>query len=219
MHWTRRFRDVALAPTARDKQRRVGPSNLSNPCARCLAHDLLGVEENDNPFVMGSWIGTAIHERLEKLILDSSTGWIAERKLYIGELGSYGPIKGTSDLYIPEEATVVDFKTTTRDKLKGLLDEDSFKSFSYVAQLHLYGLGVENLGDPVRNLTIVYIPRDSVTWDDIRFRTVAYDREYAEHVLQRGLDIWEWLEDGGDPDTLEKTPGCFTCDYTHNSWA
>lgn len=220
MHWSRQFRNIVNAKTERDLQRKVGPSNLSNPCSKCLAYDLLGVPGEENPYTMGAWIGTAIHARLEELINDSGVGWVTERKLTIGDLGTYGTVRGSCDLYIPEERMVVDFKTTTRDKLPKLIadfkgKQESLKVRAYIAQMHLYGLGAELIGDPVDKLTVIFIPRDSVTYDDLRHVTVEYDPDYAERVLSRGRAIWEWLEDGGDPDLLDSEPGCFTCDYSH----
>lgn len=205
------------AQDARDKQRRVGPSNLSNPCSRCLANDLLGVQQPRSPFIMGAKIGTAIHLWLETLVKEREPTWESEQKVHLGRLGSYGPVSGLLDLYVPEERTIVDFKTTTRAKIPGLMNEfqeesPSGKVQAYIAQTHLYALGAENAGKKVDRITIVFIPRDSVTTEDIRMRSVDYDRDYALHVWDRARRIWEWLEEGGDPADLESDPECFICD-------
>lgn len=217
MSFHRKFRNVVLAKDARDRQRKVGPSNLSNPCTKCLAYDMLGVPERETDFVMGAKIGTAIHAWLEGLIIEGQPDWEPEQKVTIGELGTYGTIKGTMDLYVPEDAMVVDFKTTTRPKLQKLLDEfqsdePSGKVQAYLAQTHLYALGAENAGKDVESITIVFIPRDSVTFGDIRTRTVPYDRDYALHVWDRAKALWTWLDsENGDPAELDSDPHCFNC--------
>lgn len=217
MSFHRKFRNVVLAKDARDKQRKVGPSNLSNPCTKCLANDLLGVPQPESIYNMGAKIGTAIHGWLEELIKEHQPTWEPEQKVTLGTLGTYGRVSGSLDLYVPEDKMIVDFKTTTRVKMQGLLNEfqedtPSGKVQAYIAQTHLYGLGAENAGKDVDRITIVFIPRDSVTYDDIRTRSVPYDREYALHVWERALALWTWLdEENGDPETLETDPHCYYC--------
>lgn len=222
MNFHRRIENIFLAPDKRDKQRKLGPSNLSNPCARHLAFDFLGSNNTDTPFVMGAKIGTAIHDWLEKRVQLLEPTWVTERKLPLGVLGTYGEVRGSCDLYIPEIKRLVDYKTTTKAKLPKLLEsfgadpEDmEFKVRAYIAQTHLYALSAEKAGDEVDKITILFIPRDSVTFDDVRHRTIDYDREYAQHVFNRALKIWEWLEEGGDPEDLPETEGCFDCEYGH----
>ena len=65
-------KDILLRKTDRDRQRKVGASNMSNACSRCLADDLLGIPQGSSPYNMGAIVGTAIHEYLEKRNFDTT---------------------------------------------------------------------------------------------------------------------------------------------------
>lgn len=127
---------LLTAPTARDKQRRVGASNLSNGCDYCLASNLSG-DFRETPMLDRAWggrvLGTAIHsvleERVESMIagqIESLRGLhedaIAEMRMAIGTLGTYGEVGSTSDLVLPSERHALDWKGTTDAKMALLLD-------------------------------------------------------------------------------------------------
>src|SRR5690606_36916212 len=94
------LRDILVGlwkrPTERDLQRLVGPSNISNPCSRCLAEDMLQHEQPESQYTMGAKIGTAIHSHLEEEAL-KRPDLTPETKVTIAEVEGYGIIKGTSD--------------------------------------------------------------------------------------------------------------------------
>lgn len=54
--------EVLSRPSERDKQRRIGPSELGDLCERCLAEKMLGTHEDDDrgtPFA--PMLGTALY--------------------------------------------------------------------------------------------------------------------------------------------------------------
>lgn len=136
------------APTARDKQRRIGPSTLSNGCDKCLAESFLG-NSPTSPIAEKCWMGktwgTAQHLALQAAI-DGSTDFtnhvgdalvaarnalqtllgldpdaIAERYIeQIAFIPGYGWIGGTIDLDLVDK--VVDWKSSTRQKICLLID-------------------------------------------------------------------------------------------------
>ena len=212
--------------TDRDKQVKVGPSNLGSMCTRCLADDFLKDDREDiGRFWLGSRIGTTIHEYASK-VLESNKGVLTEFKVVIGEIPGYGTIKGTTDLYVIAEKLSVDFKGTTRKKLalyqrllrdsdpSASLDSERFKMNGYLNQLMLYGLGLENAGYEVENVAVAFIARDGTGDNDFWEWTVPYDRARAEKVLARGVGLWNALQSGTDPETLPSAPGCFYCETT-----
>lgn len=223
------IQDVFDKKSERDQQKTVGASNLCNPCAKCLAENMLGIDYQSE-YVMGAKIGTAIHEYIERQITQHYPTLVPERRVTIGEIPGYGFVTSTSDLYIPDEKRVCDWKTTTNSKAEKLcrdlanaewllenpdeaIEQGSGKALSYIIQTHLYAYGMEETyGDPVERITIGVIPRDARTLGDIRERTFPYYREVAIQAFERAKAIWAWLEEGGDPDDLAPVPGCFVCE-------
>lgn len=125
--------ELLTAPTARDRQRRIGASNLSNQCDRCLAANFLG-DPRETPFTAKTWmgrvLGTAFHAVLEQRIAEHKQSImqrfpnaVPERHVFFAEIVGYGPVGGTIDLDLgPEESHLIDWKGSTRKKLCILVD-------------------------------------------------------------------------------------------------
>lgn len=221
-------RQLLKKPTERDKQIKVGASNLSSPCGRCLAEQMATGQESTNsesPYWLGAVIGTAIHNMLE-VRGTGIEGWIPESRVVLGDIDGYGKVKSTSDGFWLPGGEVVDFKTTTREKLKYIkraidekpseyeitkVSESRYKVDTYRNQLLLYGLGQENAGHEVNTCTIVFVCRDGVGDSDIWGTSFPYDRERALTVWQRGVRLWAWLQEGHKPEELKSAQYCYTC--------
>jgi len=98
-------REIALEllhePTERDKQSKVGASNFSQPCARCLAEELMVSAEStnrSNPYWLGAVVGTAVHNMADVRVQKLHPEWEPEQSLTLGVLEGYGEIKSTNDL-------------------------------------------------------------------------------------------------------------------------
>ena len=233
-HPGRFIRDLLKAPSDRDRQVVVGASNLSNPCARCLANDMIATgPSGSGRYWLGAVIGTAIHSHIEERV--NALGedrYIPESKVVLGEIDGYGVVKSTSDLFDVLSGTVVDAKTTTRDKLKfikraledpphelepTLVAEARHKVNGYIYQLLLYGKGQVNAGRTVKRVALVFICRDGKGDEDIWSWSMDYDPEEAERVWDRGVRLWAWLQDGNDPATLPSALHCWTCNQAKYS--
>lgn len=216
------IRDLMSVPTARDKQVKVGASNLGNPCTRCLADDLMAEAGGPvkSPFWLASWIGTAIHERLA---VTMPNHWLKEHHMTLFEIDGYGEIESTTDLYLPELTLGLDYKSTTRNKLKyykRVLEQgDESESLlparytleRYLNQIALYGMGVEDEGREVSDVGLFFVCRDGTGDNDVWWWDQPYDRGRAVSVAERSAKLWAWLQDGNDPDVLTKAPGCWYC--------
>ena len=218
--------DLFREPTERDKQVSIGASNASNPCTRCLADDLLGIPQQQSGAFMGAVIGTAIHNLLEKRVEKMHSEWMPEQRVSIGYLEGYGEVKSTTDLYIPSEQLAHDHKSTTKVKLVQIKEaltteateydtskvaEARFKTQWYLAQLHLYGLGIERAGHVVQWLSLGFVCRDAVGASDVWAHVVPYDREHADRVWGRLERLWSALQGGLDPTGLTSHPNCWYC--------
>ena len=132
--------ELLTAPTARDKQQRIGASNICNGCDYCLSSNLLGDMRN-SPMLDRVWggrvMGTAFHglaqERMQEALDPKTQGPLAdigkrhpdalvEHRMTLGSLGTYGDVRSTADLVIPSEFQAFDYKGTTIQKLCILID-------------------------------------------------------------------------------------------------
>ncbi len=231
-------------PTARDQQVKIGASNASTPCARCLAEDLarsgkvghdtyVGLKpQKRSVYIMGAIIGTAIHERLQTLIEDQHPDWMPEQRVIVGHLEGYGDVKSTTDLYTPHNHQVIDWKTTTSKKLPALKEalttegtkwdktstaEARFKTTAYLAQLHLYGRGIINAGYEVDSVGIGFICRDARTEKDVWGFDTPYDPEYTERVWTRLERIWAAVQDGRPLEEFPSHQHCWTCNVMRDN--
>ena len=219
------------AGDARDKQRRIGPSEIGNSCVRCLAGRLIGeppVERDGYP--LAPWIGTAVHAYLERIVpaahpdLDIRT----ETKVTVGDIQGYGTITGTADLVVGKH--LVDYKVMSKKNMQGLkrafVITPRGVSFSdvpkkhtaqqYWVQQNLYAHGLTKAGHDIEDCTLLLIPRDATTDTTRALEGIAfpYQPEVAEKALERAAAILSWAESHPDEvDTLPPGDGCFTCKY------
>lgn len=220
--------DLLSQQSERDKQISIGASNLSNPCSRCLADDMIGVRQPRGKYYLGAVIGSALHAHLEAAA-SSDPNLLTEFKVEIGHIEGYGTVKSTTDLFVQDEGLSVDFKTTSKKKLVLLkqafttpaddYDTDALLAARmtakrYTAQLLLYGMGLENAGYEVSGVVPVFIARDATSdgpdsvWAP---PVVPYRREATERVFDRGVRLWEYIQGGGDVETLAQHPSCYHC--------
>ena len=228
---------VLAKKTERDKQVIVGASNFSNPCNRCLAGDLTGEKKVPTHAWLASVIGTAVHALMEDRLnndpeLNDLFGEpMVEAKLVLGNIEGYSTVKSSTDLYVPDRKLVIDWKTTTRKKLKSIeaaidspRDPDLygptvykemcatwFTLSKYLNQLHSYGRGLVLAGHEVERVALGFVCRDGLTENDIRVYSFDYDADQAERVWERVVTIWEMLTDGETPDSFSSHKDCWYC--------
>lgn len=218
--------ELLKAPTDRDKQIKVGASNISQLCSRCLADDLLGIKHEQGFAWLGAVLGTALHNYLEHRAQKLHPEYLTEQRLILGDLKGYGTIKSTTDLYVPALKTAVDYKTTSKEKLKFIkgalsteaseyeiskISEARYKTAGYLNQLMAYGMGLTLAGYVVEWVSLAFVCRDAVGDADVWAFTTEYDPEQAEVVWDRMVRLWAWLQAGNDPGDLTSDPRCWYC--------
>lgn len=218
-------------PSERDKQRRVGPSELGDLCERCLAEKLLGVHQEEKNYPLAPMIGTAFHLYLENTI--GLEGYLKETKVTVGEVEGYGAIRGTADGFDTATGHVVDYKVLSKKKIKAFssatfFDEDRNPEFysdsliegqlkKYYYQMQLYGLGMENAGYEVNHTSLILFPRDC-TVESVMSAShelcFKYNRDAALNVLERANQIFKWADENRDHlENLDSHPGCYYCAF------
>lgn len=218
-------------PSPRDKQRKVGPSELGDLCERCLAEKLLGTHEDENNHPLAPIIGTAFHLYLENVV--GLKGYLKETKVTVGTIDGYGDIRGTCDGFDTTTGHVVDYKVLSKKKIKAFSSatffnehrEPEFYSDSrtelqlkkYYYQMMLYGLGMENAGYETNYCSLVLFPRDCTIESvpeashELCFK---YDRAAALAVLERANQIFQWANENRDHiGELDSHPGCYYCAF------
>lgn len=218
-------------PSERDKQRKVGPSELGDLCERCLAEKLLGVHKEEKTHPLAPMIGTAFHLYLENTI--GLEGYLKETKVTVGTIERYGDIRGTADGFDTATGHVVDYKVLSKKKIKAFssatffddnrnpefysdsLTEGQLKKYYY--QMQLYGLGMENAGYEVNHVSLILFPRDCTVESVISAShelCFKYNREAAINVLERANQIFKWANENRDHiEDLDSHPGCYYCAF------
>jgi len=210
--------------TDRDRQRKVGASQISNPCTRCLASDLSGVKQGPSKYWLGGKIGTAVHKVIEDEIPNSKEeelqDALVEQKITLGVLEGYGTISSKPDLTLPGSGHLVDWKTTTRPKSKKIqkwIDGQSkdagvtYTMQKYIGQSQLYAWGVNQTGENIDGISLVFINRDGTNENDVLEYTYEYDENIALALWNRLVALWVELQDGAHPDNYPSHPECYTC--------
>lgn len=115
---------LLTAKTDRDRQVRIGASDLSDGCDFCLGAKLLG-QTRESGLSERTWLGrtlgTATHlvmeNRVERAAISEFAaleGAETEKHVYFAELEGYGKIGGSIDLLLPGH--IIDWKGSTKKK-------------------------------------------------------------------------------------------------------
>jgi hypothetical protein len=209
----------AAAP--RSQQTNLGPSELGTPCDRQIAMKLARVPQHRRPEPPWAPLqGTAIHSGLAEPMLHFDNQrrgrpyrWTVEERLRVDD-----QVSGRGDAYDAEHALVIDWKyvgkTTLRSASRRTIPTAQRVRADYRTQLHLYGLGHENAGRPVRWVRIVFLPRTAFYADAVEW-TERYDPAVAEQALARYRRIREQVEAADmafNPHLLDQVPAAVSDD-------
>lgn len=110
-------------PSARDRQKAPGPSDLADKCDLCVARKIaasLGMgTHTERGFSLKAWLGTAIHEKLERDLPSVYAHAEQEITVDVAQIPGIGLVRGHVDLFLPRYRAAVDWKSTDMKKLKG----------------------------------------------------------------------------------------------------
>jgi hypothetical protein len=212
------------ASRPRTVQTTLGPSELGTPCARQIAMKLAGVQRHERGLPWAPMCGTAVHSLMEDVLTRENERlgrqrWVIEETVHLDD-----ELTGHGDAYDSDHALVIDWKytgTTARRKAsRRTVPNDQLVSAEYRVQAHLYGLGHENAGRPVRHVRLVMLARshdygESVEWTEEYRPDIAVDamtRFYAIRDRVINNDMAAHPERLAD---IEATPGeaCKWCPF------
>lgn len=210
--------------TERDGQKKVGASQISNPCTKHLAMAVAGYEQQPSKYWLGGKVGTAVHNAIENSLAQSDADEVkdamVEQKIVLGEIDGYGTISSKPDLVLPRIKHLVDWKTSTRAKTKKIqqwvdgVKQDAGTTYTmqkYIGQTQLYAWGLNKSGIEVENISLVFINRDGTNEADVVEYTFEYDESIALALWDRLVVLWEELQSGVHPESYAGHPECFEC--------
>lgn len=178
-------------------------------------------------------LGTAFHLLCEKRSRDMEreAEVLVEQPVHVGDVGGYGPIKGTLDRFDIEAEEVMDWKLVSLKKMQAFVrlhrksqrggfdavveDYGAAQFLQYYIQLCLYGKGMEDQGYEVGTVTLLLLPRDAtihVVESEFTALSMPYDRDLAIYALGRAGLIYEKARKSNELiTTLDSAPECFYC--------
>ena len=198
----------------RSLQKEIGPSELGTDCLHCLAARLAGWEKRQSAAWL-PFIGTAVHARFEHLFNsrndvftvsdDDEEGDIwavkaeerfeAEKHVDVGAIhGLHGhqPIHGSIDLYDAANHMTIDWKITGTTTIRNV--KANGPSQQYRIQASLYGIGLENDGEPCKRNAIYFLPRNNVSLADALPIEFDFDPKPGKWALSRAQLIVNLLD-------------------------
>lgn len=154
----------------RNLQRTIGPSGIGVECQRWLTHMIAEtIEPETSEVKWPAYVGTAMHEKLERVMRKSVCQFGADGPRYlIEETVTVGTIGGTSiighvDLFDIFAGAVIDWKTLSAgqmEKVGRMVRLHGTPGQQKRIQAHTYGLGLLYRGHKVSTVMNVFLPRD-----------------------------------------------------------
>lgn len=203
--------------TPRHLQRELGPSDISHPCMRKMAFGIMETPTVNPQFdPLPSIIGTAMHTWLESAAVHANmvagrTRWLTETRLTVAP-----GLTGSCDLFDLDTETVIDWKVIGSTRFAKYRKDPGPL---YRTQVHLYGRGFENMGQPVKQVAIAFVPRGA-TLGSMHIWRADYDPAIADEALERRITVLAMLNDldiENHPERLgwiEKSPhDCIWCNW------
>lgn len=227
-----------FAPTERDKQTRIGVSEIGDDCERCIADKLLGIphDTENTGAPLAPFLGTAFHAFAESRT-KNEPNVLVEKRVEVCDLEDYGRISGSVDRFDIAAATVLDWKLLSRKKIsafrKSIKWDNGLPRFAntaagsqfrkYYLQIMLYGYGLSKLGHEVAHCSIVALPRDcsvEVVPDSISEFSFLWRQDVALAAIERLQNIWERARShDGEVDSLQSSPLCWYCSHERHTEA
>lgn len=197
--------ETAITSQPRSQQKRIGPSEIGNPCTRCLTHKLIGTPEIEQHAPWLPWIGTAVHAQLEDVFMRANAGldrarYLVESTVCVGQIGGQD-ITGHADLFDLHVGEVTDWKCVGATTLRNA--KANGPSETYRTQAHCYGLGFALRGLTVHRVRIAYLPRNSVHLGDAHVWSEPFDPVRAMTAIQRADDIAQTVDKAGPQTALD----------------
>jgi len=171
-----RLRDELLAAeNARDRAQQVeAGASQTNGCRAELVMLGNGVPESDPRLGWSAWVGNAMHERFAAQLV--GPGRTLEQRF------SYRGVPCTIDRHDADDESCTDWKSKGNAADIAVIRKDGPKP-RHIAQVHLGAAALIEAGLPVRNVRLVYVPRDG-DLSDAYVWEAPFDRSLADEAAE-----------------------------------
>ncbi|GAB2457760.1 hypothetical protein GCM10007967_09990 [Xylanimonas ulmi] len=220
--------EYAAINSPRSLQKRIGPSEIGNPCDHCLAAKLAGWAETEDGIAWLPFVGTAVHAELERIVNAYETSrnamhttgrrWLCEQRVTVGQIGGVD-ITGSTDLFDVAAGMPVDHKIVGPTKIKKVKSHGPGPT--YRVQAHAYGRGWVAAGYEVRHVAIWFLPRNDMRgfdggllWHEPYQEQIAVDALARANRLHANLTALAALGTAARDawiSSLPRDPDCFDC--------
>lgn len=212
---------TAIDAHPRSQQKRLGPSEIGDPCARRLAYKLTDTPQARK--LSTPWrptVGTAVHSWLEEAFAqwnqdnhedNGASRFLLETRIDAGDMAG-GTLAGSSDIYDRVTATAMDWKIigpSAHKRLRADINAGRGPRREYQVQLHTYGLGYIRRGLPVDRVMLIALPAAGEL-DDALMWSAPYDESIAVAAMARIDRIHALLATLGAPTALGITNAALT---------
>lgn len=178
------IRDMIRAGAAshpRHLQTRLGPSELGHPCDRRMAYGILEIPKvRRSVDMLPSIMGVGGHNEMQ-LYAERANEALGRQRWWTETRVDITPwLSGSCDLYDADTATVIDYKFPGASRMTEY--RKNGPTHQYRTQVHLYGRGFINMGMPVENVAIMFIPRAGYLTGS-HFWSEPYDEQIAADAI------------------------------------
>jgi hypothetical protein len=172
----------------RSLQMAIGPSEMGSPCDQRIARILAGMPRvNFRPDPWAAIVGTSIHNWMESALIryqkevndPDVADWIAEQALQVDDM-----IPAHTDLW--NGIDVIDYKSAGPDVMRKM--QKHGPPDGYKIQVHTYAKARERLGQEIRDVVLVFLPRAGWIKDMYIWRE-PYNPEIADNALARVYEV------------------------------
>jgi hypothetical protein len=182
---------TGAATSSRSLQASIGASEIGNPCDRRKAYRSVVAPPVNFPDPQRALIGTGLHEALSAIFVRLDGG--THRYLVESQL-TYRGIPGTADLFDRRRGVVIDWKSSTKAKIRQIRADGPQQQ--YVVQAQFYGAALAATGEHVREVALAFVPLDG-TLADIYVWRADLDTAVADAWIDAYLMVADMTRDLG----------------------
>lgn len=208
--------DLAAVTGTRAKQIAIGASEIGWECDRRIAYRLCNTGASNHSDPMRLIVGTGVHLWLAERLRDLNGG---SGRFLIEYDCVYRDIPGHGDLYDRFTRTAIDWKTTSKTRIKEMVRTGE-PVMQYQVQIQHNAAALLDQGEDPARVALIFLARDGGLDDSWAWVTTP-DRLTVDDAIDRIGRL-----EGTDPAQVRCTPGkdCGYCRYynpksTDLSWS